>query len=253
MGRKASKKFKEILLQKYENGEYLTKNECNVIGITKEEMFDKRKSMLFRNRNRQRQVFKFADLPSDRVVTDDIQPFAVNILNNIYSNGDQIYIRRTEDGLKNVEICSYISDKLSRSVNSEARNFACTPDDIKNGACLSCPGCGFRTFYMACIQAAEFRSRLQKFERGVRNEFLQPVLCRVGDIVYEPTWRGNINKYRVTCVRIYKDNVFYEWTCIDGYSTNTHGFDEEQIGKTVYLNEREAVTALKVLSSKKEN
>lgn len=72
--------------------------------------------------------------------------------------------------------------------------------------------------------------------------------CKVGDTVYEPRCdRGFIQEYIVIAIHFSKCSTLYGWELKDGKGiySNTNGFSEYAIGKTVFLTRKEAEQALR--------
>lgn len=72
--------------------------------------------------------------------------------------------------------------------------------------------------------------------------------CKVGDTVYEPRCdRGFIQEYIVIAIHFSKCSTLYGWELKDGKGiySNTNGFSEYAIGKTVFLTREEAEQALR--------
>lgn len=67
------------------------------------------------------------------------------------------------------------------------------------------------------------------------------LLCKVGDILYEPTDRGTISEYEVTAVYVELFSIFVEWRISEDI---VHGINSNEIGKTVFLTREEAKQAL---------
>lgn len=73
--------------------------------------------------------------------------------------------------------------------------------------------------------------------------------CKVGNFVYEPRPdRGFVSVYKITAIRINKNDLFFYWELIDGIYSYIEGFDDSVLGKTVFLSREEAE---KVLDSEK--
>ena len=73
------------------------------------------------------------------------------------------------------------------------------------------------------------------------------LLCKVGDILYEPTDRGTISEYEVTAVYVGLFSTFVEWRTSEDI---VHGINSNEIGKTVFFSREDAKRALKDRSGK---
>lgn len=70
--------------------------------------------------------------------------------------------------------------------------------------------------------------------------------CKAGDYVYEPRPdRGVVSVYKITAVKIRKTGLFFYWGLIDGIYSHTKGFEDSELGKTVFLTREAAEQALK--------
>lgn len=170
-----------------------------------------------------------------RLTADNASGCTERMLNNIYAKDRRVVIRFTEDDRKDVDLCKYIAEKCKCNYSA---------DDIIELGCGDCQMCLYGTMYAACIQAAELRERLKLFEDKEEQGLLLELPCKVGDTVYA---KNPICNFKVYSVRIYEDNHI-------AFSAKRKGgrivFNEDDIGKTVFLTKEEAEAKLKEL---KEN
>lgn len=88
--------------------------------------------------------------------------------------------------------------------------------------------------------------KLAKYEDLEEQGFLLRLPCKVGDKVYEPRPdRGFISEYVIEAVKVYDDEIFFCWECIDGIYSNISGFYDEEIGENVFLTREKAEQKLK--------
>lgn len=92
-------------------------------------------------------------------------------------------------------------------------------------------------------------SRLADIEDILGNDYdlerfrdIMQAVALIGNFVYEKTQRGYVSKYEVTSVRVINTSVTAMVRIIDGYVTMA-GFNISEIGKTVFLNYKDAECA----------
>ena len=70
--------------------------------------------------------------------------------------------------------------------------------------------------------------------------------CAVGDTVYEINKiRETVSTFTVNGFSVSEHGVFVKWELSDGIYRNLDGFNDDEIGKTVFLTKEEAEAALK--------
>jgi hypothetical protein len=70
--------------------------------------------------------------------------------------------------------------------------------------------------------------------------------CKVEDFVFEANINRNIvSSYIVTAIVVGKNSRNYKWELLDGIYSNSNGFNEFALGKTVFTTQEEAEKALK--------
>ena len=84
---------------------------------------------------------------------------------------------------------------------------------------------------------------LEKYKQLEEQGLLLRLPCKVGDVVYSIT-RDFISEYIVESIRIYEHSIQFYWKCTKGIYHNVVGFANFDIGKTVFLTEQEAQSAL---------
>lgn len=111
--------------------------------------------------------------------------------------------------------------------------------------------------YVACAEDVSLESmqalqeplkKLYEYEQEEENGTLAHLPCKVGDTVYEPRPdRAIISEYVITSVEIqtYDNGMFFNWRLKDGIYSNLKGFSDFRIGKTVFLNRKDAERKLK--------
>lgn len=88
--------------------------------------------------------------------------------------------------------------------------------------------------------------KLAEYEDTEEHGLLLRLPCKVGDTVYEPRPdRGFISVYEITLITISGTNIFYKWMLVDGIYSNLDGFSNDKIGKTVFLNRKDAENKMK--------
>ena len=92
-------------------------------------------------------------------------------------------------------------------------------------------------------------SRLADIEDILGNDYdlerfrdIMQAVALIGNFVYEKIQRGYVSKYEVTSVRVIDTSVTAMVRIIDGYVTMA-GFNISEIGKTVFLNYKDAECA----------
>ena len=101
----------------------------------------------------------------------------------------------------------------------------------------------------AIINVVEYASEQQRLEE---QGLLLKLPCKVGDTVYSIT-RDFISEYMVESIRIYEHSIQFYWKCTKGIYRNVVGFADFEIGKTVFLTEQEAQTALEKMKAGEQN
>lgn len=70
--------------------------------------------------------------------------------------------------------------------------------------------------------------------------------CAVGDTVYEIIKiRETISEFTVIGFSVSEHGIFVKWKLMNGIYRNLSGFNDDEIGKTVFLTKEEAEAALK--------
>lgn len=101
-------------------------------------------------------------------------------------------------------------------------------------------------FYRNLCAMADLRERLKKYEDLEEQGKLLKLPCAVGDTVYEIIkTRKTISEFTVMGFSVSEHGIFVKWKLIDGIYRNLSGFNDDEIGKTVFLAREEAEGALK--------
>lgn len=97
-----------------------------------------------------------------------------------------------------------------------------------------------------CPTINEIYEKLANYEELEEQGKLLKPKCLPGDYVWEVNKERNIiSEYEVTSIRYGINKTFhYMWTLRDGIYGDLDGFRDGEIGKTVFLTEGEARTAL---------
>lgn len=75
--------------------------------------------------------------------------------------------------------------------------------------------------------------------------------CAAGDTVYEIIkTRETISEFAVMGFSVSEHGIFVKWKLINGIYRNLSGFNDDEIGKTVFLTREEAEAALKELEDR---
>lgn len=167
-----------------------------------------------------------------RITSDNPKGSLQTVFNNVYTKDKFPHFRIAGD-VKDVP-----ASKIIASFMKQDKKCHCSEKDLLNGNCVDCEGCVYGALYFACEQAALFRDRLMDFE----NDFagFAPLL-KLGDFVYEPTYRGTINTFKIVNIIKSEFGFYYKWTLVDGYYTSSvDGFSEAKIGETIFRTKKEA-------------
>lgn len=114
-----------------------------------------------------------------------------------------------------------------------------TYSDGTHGAADNLP-CGENSYaYKGLLLEA-----LGKYEDLKEQGRLLRLPCKVGDTVYKIT-RNFISEYKIISETIYPYSIQFNWQCTKGIYGNLVGFEDLEIGKTVFLTREEAETKLK--------
>lgn len=96
------------------------------------------------------------------------------------------------------------------------------------------------------IAKYEFLKKLKEYMDLEEHGKLLKLPCAVGDMVYEINKiRGLISEFTVKGFSLSEYGIFIKWTLVDGIYRNLDGFNEEEIGKTIFLTRQEAEAVLK--------
>ncbi|MBC5688132.1 hypothetical protein H8S37_04185 [Mediterraneibacter sp. NSJ-55] len=90
----------------------------------------------------------------------------------------------------------------------------------------------------------------ERWKEADKEGRLLEFLCCVGDILYKPT-RNFISEYRVVFIEVSTCNcIFFHTSLIEGINDTGEIFNEDCIGKTVFLTHEEAEAKLKEMEKK---
>lgn len=97
-----------------------------------------------------------------------------------------------------------------------------------------------------CNKCDMYRKELQHYKDLEEKGLLVELPCKFGDTVYDlQKMRNRIQPLVITSIQIEKNGIFYSWELVGvGMYHNVAGFEESQIGKTVFLTQSEAEKAL---------
>lgn len=104
-------------------------------------------------------------------------------------------------------------------------------------------------FYRNLWAMADLREKLKYYEDAEEQGLLLRLPCKVGDAVYQIT-NGFISEYEITSAVIYPYNILFKWVCTKGIYKDLLGFNDFEIGKTVFLTIEEAEAKLKEMEEK---
>lgn len=97
-----------------------------------------------------------------------------------------------------------------------------------------------------CPTINELYEKLAKYEELKDDGKLLKLPCAVGDTVYEIIkTREAISEFTVIGFSVSEHGIFVKWKLINGIYRNLSGFNDDEIGKTVFLTPEEAEAALK--------
>jgi|GEM_PF-3287175 len=98
-------------------------------------------------------------------------------------------------------------------------------------------------------EAQKWASMLGEIKMAEAQGLITRYQCKIGDMVYEVNKNTNtVSGYIITEINTYEyghKNVFYKWEIIEGISSGAEGFNEKELGETVFLTRQEAEKALK--------
>ena len=106
--------------------------------------------------------------------------------------------------------------------------------------------------YIPLIDAA---NKLAEYEDLEEQGLLLRLPCKIGDTVYEvQELRKRIRPYTIISIHVSRCSVLFGWEIKDseGIYSNTNGFCDYAIGKTVFLTEEEAKAKLKELEGSED-
>ena len=87
--------------------------------------------------------------------------------------------------------------------------------------------------------------KLEEYEGLEEQGKLLKLPCAVGDTVYEINKiRKMVSTFTVKRFSVSEHGVFVKWELSDGIYRNLDGFNDDEIGKTVFLTYEEAEAAL---------
>lgn len=86
--------------------------------------------------------------------------------------------------------------------------------------------------------------KLATYEDAEEQGLLFRLSCKVGDIVYAPT-RNFVSELRIILISVEKNSVFFHWMLNTGIYPKLDGFNDFDIGKTVFLTREDAEAKLK--------
>lgn len=95
-----------------------------------------------------------------------------------------------------------------------------------------------------CEEIDAVYRKLKDYEDAEEQGLLLRLPCKVGDAVYQIT-NGFISEYEITSAVIYPYNILFKWVCTKGIYKDLLGFNDFEIGKTVFLTREEAEVKLK--------
>lgn len=98
------------------------------------------------------------------------------------------------------------------------------------------------------ISAAE---KLADYEDAEEQGLLLRLSCKVGDIVYAPT-RNFVSELRIILISVEKNRVFFHWMLNTGIYPKLDGFNDFDIGKTVFLTNEDAEAKLKEMEGEED-
>lgn len=93
--------------------------------------------------------------------------------------------------------------------------------------------------------------KLAEYEDAEEQGLLLRLPCKVGDAVYQIT-NGFISEYEITSAVIYPCNILFKWVHTKGIYKDLLGFNDFEIGKTVFLTREEAEAKLKEMENSHE-
>ena len=97
-----------------------------------------------------------------------------------------------------------------------------------------------------CLQ--EILEKLAEYEDLEEQGKLLKLPCAVGNTVYEINKiRETVSTFTVKGFSVSEHGIFVKWELSDGIYRNLDGFNDDEIGKTVFLTREEAEAALKEL------
>lgn len=162
---------------------------------------------------------KFADTPNEFTSDEDFDDF---ILDSTQYGTDDIL------GLISIFYRNLWAMADLRECLAEYEDIGLLPEQIKEVDRLYAEKC----------------KELTELQRNKGNLLKLP--CAVGDTVYEINrTRNTVSEFTVKGFDISKYGIFVEWVLANGIYNNLSGFNDSEIGKTVFLTQAEAEAALK--------
>lgn len=108
-----------------------------------------------------------------------------------------------------------------------------------------CDRCGGEIYRLADCGNGEPIEELCRLEELKEQGRLLELPCAVGDAVYEINRMRNIvSEFKIKGFSISKWGIFVKWVLCNGIYNNLYGFNDSEIGKTVFLTREEAEEAL---------
>ena len=99
-----------------------------------------------------------------------------------------------------------------------------------------------------CLEWGDVLNRLAEYEDLEEEERLIRLPCNLGDTVYEINRiRNTVSEFIVKSFTISEYGIFVGWVLFNGIYNNLSGFNDSEIGKTVFLTQSEAEAALRVM------
>lgn len=99
-----------------------------------------------------------------------------------------------------------------------------------------------------CVLTNEDAKKFEEYKKFTKQGKLLKLPCAVGDMVYEINKiREMVSTFTVNGFSVSEHGIFVKWELSDGIYRNFDGFNDEEIGKTVFFTREEAEAALKEL------
>ena len=129
------------------------------------------------------------------------------------------------------ELCS-----IDRSGNAYGCDLCCEYCKAMEDDSVDCRGCAIDQCF----------NKLGEYEELEDKGKLLKLPCAVGDTVHEIIkTREAISEFTVIGFSVSEHGIFVKWKLINGIYRNLSGFNDDEIGKTVFLTKEEAEAALK--------